>query len=141
MPLENRHTKRVSVEYHQDQADSRWRQQQRQPGCPGPGHRHQLCKIDHTLNSPLNHFGLFENSSHLYLHERGFLFNEKFRCPWWWQSKEHVLSGKDSQRNISYIRVRHKALLQYCKMYGFITTYTGLKTYPYTQSLKYVLFL
>ena len=58
VPLENRHTKRVSVEYHQDQADSRWRQQQRQPGCPGPGHRHQLCKIDHTLNSPLNHFGL-----------------------------------------------------------------------------------
>lgn len=42
VPLENRHTKRVSVEYHQDQADSRWRQQQRQPGCPGPGHRHQL---------------------------------------------------------------------------------------------------
>ena len=38
-------------------------------------------------------------------------------------------------------RIRNKALLQYCKMYGFITTYTGLETYPYTQSLKYVLFL
>jgi len=55
VPLENRHTKRVSVEYHQDQADSRWRQQQRQPGCPGPGHRHQLSTNDIDRHIGLRH--------------------------------------------------------------------------------------